>query len=158
MKRKVIRNGSPDSLVLIADYIAAIRESNNDRLIGLRTPDFVMDFVYRDAFKDGPFTRSETSTFWPAWFAAFPERDYEVTRTIAAADVVVVQWVFTGTHTKELGRPIFDIPQKPSGRTVCFRGVTIYDVDMAQGEGGLVSRETIYLDLATIMVELGVTP
>ena len=77
--------------------------------------------------------------------------DYEVTRTIAADDVVVTQWIFTGTHTEQLGPPIFDPPVAPTSRTVMFRGVSIYDI-----EEGLIQRETSYMDLATIMVELGV--
>ncbi|MCB0731843.1 MAG: ester cyclase, partial [Ignavibacteriae bacterium] len=96
----------------------------------------------------------ETQAFWPAWFAAFPEMDYEVTRTVAAPSVVVTQWVFTGTQTRPLGPPVFDPPLPPSGRTIRFRGVTVYDV----AENNLIQRETTYMDLATLMVELGVTP
>lgn len=158
MKRKDIRNGSPDSLVLIAGYIAALSKGQNDKLTELRSADFVMDLVHSDAFEGQPLTLDETKAFWPAWFAAFPERDYEVTRTIAGDDVVVTQWVFTGMQTKSLGPPIFEKPQKPSGRTVCFRGVTVYDIDTAKGTNGLICRETTYMDLATVMVELGVTP
>jgi steroid delta-isomerase-like uncharacterized protein len=77
--------------------------------------------------------------------------DYEVTRTIAAETVVVTQWTFTGTHTQPLGAPVFDPPVEPSGRTICLRGVAIYDI-----QDGAIQRETAYIDLATLMVELGV--
>jgi hypothetical protein len=76
--------------------------------------------------------------------------DYEVKRTIAAADVVT-EWVFTGTHTGPLGPPVFEERFEATGRTIQFRGVTIYDV-----RDGLIQRETIYMDLATLIVELGV--
>ena len=69
---------------------------------------------------------------------------------IAAEDVVVTEWVFTGTHTGPLGPPVFEERLAPTGRTIQFRGVTIYDV-----REGLIQRETIYMDLATLMVELG---
>lgn len=117
----------------------------------LRSPDFELDFVYSDASASAPLSSEETKQFWPSWLAGFPEMDYEVTRTIAAEEVVVTQWTFTGTHSQNLGPPIFDPPVKPSGRTIMFRGVSIYDI-----RGGLIRRETSYMDLATIMVELGV--
>jgi steroid delta-isomerase-like uncharacterized protein len=118
----------------------------------LRSPDFVMDLVQNDAFQDDPLSAAETEAFWPAWFAAFPEMDFEVTRTIAAQAVVVTQWVFTGTHSGPLGPPAFGRHIAPTGRAVRFRGVSIFDIDE-----GLIQRETMYIDLATIMVELGVT-
>ena len=42
-------------------------------------------------------------------------------------------------------------PSSPGGKTVRLRGISVYDI----GEG-LVRRETAYIDLATLMVELGV--
>ena len=144
----------PDSLQTVADYVAALAAGDHRRMDDLRAADFVLDFVHGDAFEDGPLTAEETGAFWPAWFAAFPEMDYEVTRTIAAPSVVVTQWVFTGTQTQPLGPPVFDPPVPPSGRTIRFRGVTVYDV----AENGKIQRETTYMDLATLMVELGVTP
>jgi len=133
--------------------VAALAAGDTERMNALRTPDFELDFVYGDASASGPLSSEETKQFWPAWLVGFPEKDYEVTRTIAAEDVVVTQWVFTGTHSQPLGAPIFEQSVAPSGRTVMFRGVSIYDV-----RDGLIQRETAYMDLATIMVELGVEP
>jgi hypothetical protein len=62
-----------------------------------------------------------------------------------------MQWVFTGTISQTLGPSIFDPPVPPSGRTIMIRGVSIYDISE-----GLIKRETTYMDLATLMVELGV--
>ena len=77
--------------------------------------------------------------------------DYQITRTIATKEVVVTQWTFTGTHSEPLGPPIFEDPLEPTNRTVMFRGVSVYDIG-----DGLIHRETTYMDLATVMVELGV--
>ena len=63
----------------------------------------------------------------------------------------MTQWVFTGTHSEPLGPPIFEPPVPPTGRTIMFRGVSIYDISE-----NLIKRETTYMDLATLMVELGV--
>ncbi len=141
------------SLELIAQYITAMAAGDSQTMETLRAPDFILDWVHGDAFEDTPLSQAQTNQFWPAWFAAFPEKDYEVTRTIAAETVVVTQWVFTGTHTQPLGPPVFDPEMPPTGKTICFRGVSIYDL-----HDGLIQRETAYLDLATVMVELGAMP
>ena len=139
------------SLEITSQYVAALAAGDTERMNALRTPEFELDFVYGDASASGPLTSEETKQFWPSWLVGFPEMDYEVTRTIAAEEVVVMQWVFTGTHNEPLGPPIFEPPVPPSGRTIMFRGVSIYDL-----RAGLISRETTYMDLATLMVELGV--
>ncbi len=143
---------NPSALKVVSEYSAALAAGDNEKMNALRSPDFVLDWVYGDAFEDRPRSLDETKEFWPSWFAGFPEMDYEVTRTIAAEEVVVTQWTFTGTNTGPLGPPAFGQRMEPTGRTIRFRGVTIYDVS-----DGLIQRETTYMDLATLMVELGVT-
>jgi steroid delta-isomerase-like uncharacterized protein len=142
---------APSALQVISEYVAAMATRDSERMDSLRSPDFVMDAVQGDAYEGDPLTAKETIKFWPAWFAGFSEMDLEVTRTIAAEEVVVAQWVFTGTHTGPLERAIFGRQIAATGRTVRFRGVSIYDVSE-----GLIRRETLYIDLATVMVELGV--
>ena len=109
-------------------------------------------WVHGDMFADIPLTHERANQFWSVWFAAFEEMDYEVTRTIAAENVVVTQWTFTGTHTGSLDTLVFDLPQEPTGKTIRLRGVSVYDI-----EGEFIQRETMYIDLATLYVELGVT-
>ncbi len=121
-----------------------------DAMRSLHAEDYVVDWVYGDAFENPPSSAEDSAGFFPAWFIAFGEVDYEVKRTIAAEGVVVTEWVFTGTHTGPLGPPVFEEQLDPTGRTIRFRGVTVYDVS-----GGLIQRETIYMDLATLLVELG---
>lgn len=139
------------ALAVVSEYAAALAASDSERMNSLRSRDFVLDFVHGDAFEDGPLSIDETKKFWPAWFSGFPEMDYEVTRTIAAEEVVVTQWIFTGTNSGPLAAPIFENRREPTDRTIRFRGVSIYDVC-----DGLIQRETMYMDLATLMVELGV--
>lgn len=139
------------SLALINSYVAALCQRDNGAMQALRAEAFVLDWVHSDAFANQPLTDQETSQFWPAWFAAFPEMDYQVTRTIAAEQVVVTQWIFTGTQLNPLGPPVFDPPQAASGKSIRIRGVSVYDIHQ-----GLIQRETMYIDLATLWVELGV--
>lgn len=140
------------ALDVVSEYVAALATGNSERMKSLRSPDFVLDWVHGDAFEDRPLSVEETNQFWPAWFAGFPEMDFEVTRTIAAEEVVATQWVFTGAHTEPLEPPVFEERMAPTGRTIRFRGVSFFDIS-----DGLVQRETTYMDLATLMVELGVT-
>ena len=140
-----------DALNIISEYVSALASGDTERMNSLRAPDFELDFVYGDADESAPLTSEETRQFWPTWLAGFPEKDYQITRTIAAEDVVVTQWVFTGTHSEPLGSPLFDEPVAPTGRTILFRGVSIYDI-----KDGLIQRESTYFDLATVMVELGI--
>ena len=140
------------SLDLINDYVSALKDRNVDAMRSLWSPDFVLDWVHSDVFVNRPMPHDQTNQFWSTWFAAFGEMDFDVTRTIAAKSVVVTQWTFTGTHTGPLSAPVFDPPQEPTGKTIRLRGVSVYDV-----KDGLIQKETMYIDLATLYVELGVT-
>jgi steroid delta-isomerase-like uncharacterized protein len=138
-------------LDVAAEYAAALAARDNERMHALRTADYVLDYVHNDAFQGQPISAEETRAFWSAWFAGFPEMDFEVTRTVTAETVVVIQWTFTGANTGPLAPPAFGQHVAPTGRTVQIRGVSIYDLDR-----GLIQRETLYIDYATLWVELGV--
>ena len=141
------------SLGVVSQYAAAMASGETDKMDSLRSAGFVLDYVHTDAFQEQLMSAHDTRAFWPKWLAAFDEHDYEVTRTIAAEMVVVTQWVFTGRHTKSLGPPVFDFEVQATGKTIRFRGVSIYEI-----ADGLIERETLYMDLATLLVELGASP
>ena len=145
-------NGEPASLELVAGYLSALGAADSEGMDACRGADFVLDLVQGDAYEQEALNHEETRAFWPSWFASFPEMDYQVTRTIAAETVVVSQWTFTGTNSGPLGAPVFGQDHEPTGKTVRLRGVSVFDV-----QDGLIQRETIYMDLATLFVELGVT-
>jgi steroid delta-isomerase-like uncharacterized protein len=144
-------NGCLTALEVVSEYVAALATRDSGRMAALRAPAFVLDFVHGDAAQGSPLSVEETLQFWSAWFVAFPELDYQVSRTIAAEKVVVTQWTFTGRNSGPLAPPVFDGPAEALGKTVRLRGVSIYDVSE-----GLIQRETVYIDLATLLVELGV--
>ena len=141
------------SLELIHQYVTALSQGDDAAMQVLRAPNFILDWVHGDAFADQPMSRERTNLFWPAWFGGFSEFDFEVSRTIAAEEVVVIQWIFTGTQDGPLGTPVFDPPKEPSGKTIRLRGVSVFDI-----EAELIVKETMYIDQATLWVELGVTP
>ena len=140
------------ALEVISKYTEALINADAEKMNSLRSPGFVLDWVYGDAFENSPRSAQETHEFWPSWFAGFPEMDYDVTRTIAAEEVVVVQWTFAGTNSGPLNPPVFRETVEATGKTIQLRGVSIYDVS-----AGLIVRETTYIDLATLLVELGIT-
>ena len=144
-------NSTRLSLELIARYVSAIQDHDTGRMNELRSSDFVLDLVAGDAFDDNTLSETETKRFWLAWFSSFSEYDYQVTRTIAAESVVVTEWCFTGTQTGRLESDIFGREVDPTGKTIRFRGVSIYEI-----EGNLITGESLYMDLATLWVELGV--
>jgi steroid delta-isomerase-like uncharacterized protein len=139
------------ALDVTSAYVAALAARDSARMMSLRAPGFVLDFVHGDASEADPLSAEDTMQFWSAWFVAFPDLDYQVTRTIVAETVVVTQWTFTGTNSGPLGPPVPGVSASPLGSTVRLRGVSIYDVG-----AGLIQRETAYIDLATLLVELGV--
>ena len=138
------------ALEVASDYVAALAAGDSDRMNSLRSDDFVLEFVHRDAFKN-PLSVDDTRVFWPNWFVAFPELDVEVTRTIAAEEVVVTQWTFTGTNTGPLEGILGKDRIGPTQNTIHLRGASFFDI-----RDGLIRHETIYIDVATLMVELGV--
>jgi len=148
--KKQIPKDNPSAFEIVSQFVAALAAQDTSTMQSLHAQDYNVDWVYGDAFENPPSSAAESAAFFPAWLAGFDEIDYEVKRTIAAEKVVVTEWIFTGTHTGPLGPPVFEERFAPTGRTIQFRGVTIYDV----GEG-LIQRETIYMDLATLLVELG---
>lgn len=142
--------GTPTAFEVVSQLVEALAVQDLEAITALHAEDYVVDWVYGDAFDSPPVPADESVTFFPVWLRAFDEVDYELKRTIAADEVVVTEWVFTGTHTGPLGPPVFQRGLDPTGRTIRFRGATFYDV-----VDGLIRRETTYMDLATLMVELG---
>ena len=139
------------ALEVASEYVAALAARDSHSMNSLRSKEFVLEFVHRDAFEN-PLSTDDTQTFWPNWFVAFPELDVEVTRTIAGDEVVVSQWTFTGTNTGPLQGILGRGPIESTGKTIRVRGASFFDI-----RDGLIQHETIYIDVATLMVELGVT-
>jgi steroid delta-isomerase-like uncharacterized protein len=142
---------TPTALDVTSEYVAALAARDSARMDALRSPDFALDFVHGDASEADPLSGEETRQFWSAWFVAFPELDYEVTRTIVAEHVIVMQWTFTGTNSGPLPPLPVDEGGVVLGQTIRLRGASVYDVSE-----GFIQRETAYIDMATLMVELGV--
>ena len=92
-------NPTMTSLEIASAYAAGLGNQDPEAMQALRADAFTLEFVHGDAFQDPPLAGEAAQSFWPRWFVAFPEMDLEITRTIAADEVVITQWIFTGTNT-----------------------------------------------------------
>lgn len=134
-------------------YVEAVSHGNLDVLRRLRSADAVTDFVHGDAFGSGSLDSDGAERVWGDWFHAFPEQRLQVARTLLGPTVASMEWTFTVHHLGELRPPIVAEVAPPSGRRATFRGVTVLDIG-----GGLIRRETVYLDYVTLLVALGIGP
>ena len=144
-----------NAFLIAAQYTAARAAQQEERLRVLRAGRYQLDTVYLDAYGVAPQAEPEGTDIYRALFSACPDGDLAVTRTIAGAEVVVQEWTFSGTHTgwAEHWALRGQRHEQPAGSKVRLRGVSFYDII-----GGLIQRETIYLDHATLLVELGGLP
>lgn len=76
---------------------------------------------------------------------AFPDLKWVHTRALQSGDMMVVEWVGTGTDTGGF------LEDKPTNKKIGWRGVSILQFD----DDGLVRREHGVLDPLTIMGQLG---
>ena len=149
-----VKSGSKmTALEVVAEYAEAICASDSERMAACRSDRYQLDFVHRDAGGGEPLSEGEAQEFWEVWFKAFPEMDFQVTRTILAETVVVIQWIFTAVNGGPITPPISDSVVGPTDKPMRFRGASIFDLNE-----GKIQNESMYIDFATIWAELGVTP
>jgi steroid delta-isomerase-like uncharacterized protein len=86
-----------------------------------------------------------------AFRAAAPDNRLEALRTFEDGDTIIVEGVYSGTHTGDLAGPGGTIPA--SGRTF-----SLPYVDLFQARAGKIVAHRIYWDNATFMAQLGATP
>ena len=136
---------------VVSDYIEALKQTDSNRMQTLRSEDYVMDFVAGDAFSESVVSNTGIHLFWTTWFHGLSDFSYQVSRTFSAKHFVITEWILTGIHIGQLGPPMSEKTISPSGERISYRGVSIYEVNNQQ-----IQKETLYMDLATIWVELGV--
>jgi len=142
----------PSALEIATQYGAAIIARDSKSLHALRSKDCITDWVHEDAFRYRPDTAQQATDRYEALFVAFPDLNLEVTRTIAGEEVVVQEWTLTGTNKGTLAPPLLrNRSADPTGHRFILRGISVLDIS-----NGLIQRETIYLDNATWLVELGI--
>jgi steroid delta-isomerase-like uncharacterized protein len=112
--------------------------------------------VYSDSATFGGFgtgpdltTKDAITDHFAKLFAEFPDMKFAVSRTFTKGNVVVAEWVSTGTNTGDFTGPM---AMKATNKSVGFQGASI----LWYGDDGLISKEHVYFDMGTIMAQLGV--
>jgi predicted ester cyclase len=82
---------------------------------------------------------------------AFPDAKVEAKNTIAQGNTVVVEGVFTGTHSGPLKTPMGDVA--PTGKKVAGEFIQVVEIDR-----GLVKRSHLIYDQVQLMQQLGLSP
>ena len=129
---------------LAARFFAAFGRRDVDAMMSLVSDDITEDLA-GIAVINGI---EEDRAFLTALFESFPDLETQVTRTVAAGNVVAVEWRRRGTFT---GRPWQGLPA--SGRPFDMRGCALVEVD-----GDRIRRVDVYSDSAEFARDIGVLP
>lgn len=122
----------------------AVTSKDPDGIVAFGAPDWVDDFVAVGEVRGHDAIRA----FFRETFAAFPDFEIAVDRIVADATSAAVQWHATGTFT---GGPFQGI--LATGRRVKLRGVDVMEV-----ADGLIRRNTVYYDGASLARQIGMLP
>jgi steroid delta-isomerase-like uncharacterized protein len=136
---------TPDELIAIRNaFDKALNEHDMDEVLSYCTDDFLFDFVPNIE----PLDREGTRAFFEESFASSP--DWHTTEgPIRAIDnIVVVEHMVAGTNT---GAPWQGIPT--TGKAWQLPHVDVYEF-----EGDKIKKITTYIDMASLMIQLGVMP
>jgi steroid delta-isomerase-like uncharacterized protein len=93
------------------------------------------------------FTAVESTANARAWKEAFPDARGTLTSTIVEGDKGAAEIVWRGTNTGSL------MGQPPTGKPVTVRAVVVLETD-----GNQIRRLSHYIDVASMMAQLGGTP
>ena len=114
--------------------------------------------IYADNYQfDGPgasgtMTYEQSQAYLQGFIDAFPDLHFEINRTIADEDSVVLNWTAVGTHSGALPTPSGNsIP--PTGKTSKVYGSTTYHF-----KNGKISHGWTYWDMASLLAQLGLLP
>ena len=81
------------------------------------------------------------------WAAAYPDGKIDVQRIHAAGDTAIAEFIARGTHKGDL------MGIAPTGKSITIPVCNVLEV-----RDGKIYREREYMDMATMMAQLGVMP
>jgi steroid delta-isomerase-like uncharacterized protein len=100
----------------------------------------------------GPMNQEQTRAYIQGFLTAFPDLHYDVSRTVAKDDNVVMHWTASGSHTGPLATPSgASIPA--TGKRAVVPGSTTFDI-----QHGKVQHAWIFFDMASLLIQLGLMP
>ena len=133
--------------VLRANF-EALNAQEWDKWSQLRAADFMAEVPGAPA----PLNIEQLRMFNQNYRTAFPDGHVDVTLMIAQGNYVVAHWTGTGTHTGPLPTPTgSSIPA--TGKKVVLKGSDTYEL-----KGGEIFRSWTFVDMASLLGQLGLLP
>ncbi|HEX6421587.1 MAG TPA: ester cyclase, partial [Acidimicrobiales bacterium] len=137
-------DGARTPAAVAREAFDAVIARDPEAIVRLGAPD-VRDHVVAVGELRG---RREVRRFFEEVFSAFPDFTMTVDRIVSDERTAVVQWHATGTFS---GRPF--LGAVATGRRVALKGVDVMEID-----AGMIRRNTIYYDGATMARQVGLLP
>lgn len=136
-----------DTQKVAAEFVDAFNAHDETRIHALNAENAVFEGPGDLRFEGrGPVTE-----YAMAWLNAFPDARVSVHNELVAADWVVQEFSFQGTHQGTLPTPAGDI--QATNREINGRGVQILHVD-----GNTIVDTRLYYDQVQLMMQLGLMP
>ena len=108
-------------------------------------PGFVYDEVGTQRKVEGV---GQVIELWQGWAMALPDSKATFDNAVVSGNTVVLEMTWRGTHTGPLQSPAGEIPA--TGKTVEIRACEVVEI-----EGGKAKSIRHYLDMTTMMQQLG---
>ena len=124
--------------------IEAFNAHDVGQFLSYLTEDAIHDYVPAPAPVTG---KEENQAFMTDVFQAFPDMEGSIERILASDNILVVEWIATGTLEGEW------MGMGPTGKGGPIPHLTIFEF-----EGDEVKRMTTYFDMVTFMVNAGLMP
>jgi steroid delta-isomerase-like uncharacterized protein len=137
-----------DASVVANEFIEAFNDADWGRLTATCSPDVVYEEKGSNRTVKGIDAVLELAK---GWRAAFPDVRGKIFNTTAAGTTAALEITWLGTHSGPLELPSGTLPA--TGKAVEFDGVQVFIV-----EGGKVTQMRHYLDLLSMLTQVGALP
>lgn len=137
-----------DNTRVAEQYMEALNEYDLARVSGYLHE----DFQFQDPATPEPLDETTFQAYMQGLWASYPDMTFEITQTIAQGDYVVVNYICTGTNSGPMTTPTGGTAPA-TGRTF-----TLPASSTLEFKDGKIVREQGYLDLMTLLAQLGLLP
>lgn len=138
------QTSAPTALEAALASFEGARARDPERIVAPGHDDYSDDIVAIGEFRGKEAVRG----FFSELFAAIPDFELTIVRTVSEGGAVAIKWHATGTFSGARFQGI-----EPTGRTVEIRGVDFFEV-----EDGLIRRNTVFYDGASFARQIGLLP
>ena len=137
-----------DNIKIAQASFAAINAHDLDKWSSFQADDYMAD----NSAGPGTMNKEQTRMLQQGFQTAFPDLHFEVTRTIAQGDYVVLHWMTTGTHTGPM-RTASGNTVPPTGKKGTVSGSSTVEI-----KNGKITRAWAFWDTSSLLTQLGLMP